>query len=219
MEKPIAKINTLLKLVFEPKLLKALLSLRHKEYLVDTGWINSFKKNAPVDKNNNPIPWLTYPFIDFITPRLNKQMVIFEFGSGNSTLFYAKRVHHVYSAEHNLDWYNKLKSIVPENVHLYYKELRENGDYSRSALEVDASFDIIIVDGEDRNNCIINSFPSLKASGVIILDDSERTDYNIGTEFLLSKSFKRLDFWGISPGILFRRCTSVFYHPENSLGI
>lgn len=219
MEKPIAKINTLLKLVFEPKLLKALLSLRHKEYLVDTGWINSFKKNAPVDKNNNPIPWLTYPFIDFITPRLNKQMVIFEFGSGNSTLFYAKRVNHVYSAEHNLDWYNKLKPIIPENVHLYYKELNENSDYSLCALEADASFDIIIVDGEDRNNCIINSLAVLKKNGVIILDDSEREEYKRSIEHLRTRNYKRLDFWGISPGILFRRCTSVFYHPENCLGI
>ena len=43
----------------------------------------------PIDKNSNPLPWVTYGFIDFISERLNKSIDVFEYGSGNSTLWYA----------------------------------------------------------------------------------------------------------------------------------
>lgn len=211
------KIKTVFKLAFEPKLLKALLSLRHHQYLVDIGWINSFKSKSPVDKNNNPIPWATYPFIDFITPRLNKNMEIFEFGSGNSTLFYASKVKSVYSIEHDTRWFNKLRNTVPKNVSLFFRDL--NNKYALAAIESQKKFDIIIIDAEHRQNCIIHSVDALKNDGILVLDDSEREEYNESIQFLHSMKFKQLDFWGISPGILFRRCTSIFYHSENCLGV
>jgi hypothetical protein len=65
----------------------------------------------------------------------------------------------------------------------------------------------------------MNSVDSLTANGVMILDDSERADYIKGIEFLQTRGFKRLDFWGIAPGIFFNKCTSVFYKAENCLSI
>lgn len=218
-EKFTTKIKTVFKLVFEPKLLKALLSLRHSQYLVDIGWINSFKSKSPVDKNNNPIPWVTYPFIDFITPRLNKNMVIFEFGSGNSTLFYSERVKKVIAVEHNIEWYEKLKSSLHSNVEMIHKELDSHNNYSNSILGVNEKFDIVFIDGEERNECMKISVEAVKENGVIVLDDSEREEYTEGIEYLLSKSFKRIDFWGISPGYLNRKATTVFYKANNCLGI
>ncbi|MCH7771611.1 MAG: FkbM family methyltransferase, partial [Bacteroidetes bacterium] len=76
---------------------------------MDVGWFSAFKAGEPVDKNFEPLPWLTYPFIDFITERLSKEFNIFEFRSGNSTLFFAERVKQISSVEHNSEWYNKLK--------------------------------------------------------------------------------------------------------------
>ncbi len=109
------KIKTLLILIKEPKVLSMLLSLRLSGYLIDVGWFSAFKTGEPVDKNLEPLPWLTYSFIDFITERLSKEFSVFEFGSGNSTLFFAKRVKQVSSVEHNNEWYNKLKSKIPGN--------------------------------------------------------------------------------------------------------
>ncbi len=213
------KIKTLLELSKEPALLRALLSLKHSQYLVDVGWINSFKSKSPVDKDNNPIPWLTYPFIDFLDPRLKNEMVIFEFGSGNSTLFYAGKVNTVVTVEHSLAWYEKLKIKVPGNVQLLYKKLVENGEYSRFAANSKMKFDIIIIDGEDRSNCVVNSLSALKEDGVMILDDSERLEYKDAIIFLRQQSFKQIDFWGIAATLFLRKCTSVFYRKDNCLGI
>ena len=42
-----------------------MISLRAWGYLVEIGWFNSFKSGKPVDKKDLPIPWFTYPAIEF----------------------------------------------------------------------------------------------------------------------------------------------------------
>ncbi len=80
-------------------------------------------------------------------------------------------------------------------------------------------FDIIIVDGRDRVNCCYHSISALSDKGVVVLDDSERTKYNDARIFFNKEGFKELSFSGISPGLFYRKSTSVFYKPENCLGI
>ena len=208
-----------LALMAKPKLLKMMLSISFEGYLKEIGWVNSFQKNEPIDNSNVPLPWLTYPFIDFIDERLNNTMDIFEYGSGNSTCYYAKKVNSVTSVEHGKKWYEKVKNNLPKNVSLYYKELVHGGEYSMFSSSLEQKFDIIIVDGRDRVNSIINSIDSLAEGGVIILDDSERKSYRKGIDFLLEADFKKIDFWGISPGIFYKKNTTIFYKTNNCLGI
>ena len=56
------------------------------------GWKKSFFDGFSQDENSAPLPWMTYPFIDFIPSKLNRNTTIFEFGCGSSTLFFAKKV-------------------------------------------------------------------------------------------------------------------------------
>jgi len=81
------------------------------------------------------------------------------------------------------------------------------------------SFDIIVVDGRERVECIRHSLPALKEPGVILLDDAERPEYAAGIQFLKDRSFRRLDFWGIAPGMLDEKSTAVLYRPNNCLNI
>jgi len=187
--------------------------------LKQDGWFKAFQTKTAVDNSGKPIPWVTYPFIDFISERFNSNMNILEFGSGNSTLYYAKKVNSITSVEHNQTWYKKMSNIIPSNVKLIFKELIENGEYSKCANLLEANYNIIIVDGEDRNNCIYNSINALNENGIIVLDDSERKEYNEAVSFLSDKNFKRLDFWGMAPGVLFKKCTSIFYRQDNCLNI
>ena len=89
----------LMQVLSNPKRLRAILSFNSKGYLVKIGWFNSFDSKSPVDDYHNPLPWVTYSFIDFIKERLKKQHTVFEFGSGNSTYFYAKYAGIVVSVE------------------------------------------------------------------------------------------------------------------------
>jgi len=214
-----SKIHLLYKVFTSPRRLRTLLSFNDKGYLDEVGWFNAFDSKSPVDQENNPIPWVTYSFIDFIKQRLKKQHTVFEFGSGNSTYFYAKYAGKVVSVEHDKEWYDKIVSTKPQNAELIYCELVRDGDYCRMPLTLKQTFDIIIVDGRDRVNCCIQAVGAVSEKGVIVLDDSERDFYQDGINFLTSKGFKELALTGISPGLFYRKATSVFYRPDNCLDI
>ncbi len=59
------KIKTVIKLFKEPKILSTVLSQRDFGYLNEIGWFESFKALKSIDRNGSPIPWFSYPFIDF----------------------------------------------------------------------------------------------------------------------------------------------------------
>jgi tRNA A58 N-methylase Trm61 len=187
--------------------------------LVDTGWINSFLSKEPVDKNDSPIPWLTYPAISFLSERLNIDLTIFEYGSGNSTLFYSKIVKKVIAVEHEKEWFEKIKSKLQANSEIVFSKLDYDGVYCKTIKNANQSFDIIIIDAEDRVNCIKHCFDKLRENGVIILDDSEREEYQEGIEILKQKGFRRLDFWGIAAGFIHQKNTTIFYRDSNCLNI
>jgi len=213
------KINTISKLFSEPKVLSALLSQRDFGYLNDIGWFKSFLAQKSIDVNENPIPWFTYPFIDFLSPRLNKNLILFEFGSGNSTLFFSDKVRKVISIEHNKEWYQIVNISKPSNVELILTKSEKVNDYQNYFSVLNNKVDIIIVDGLHRNECLIKACEKLSERGVIILDDSERVEYSRGMNFLFQKGFKRLDFFGISPGYLYKKSTTLFYKDNNCLNV
>lgn len=213
------KITTIFKLLREPKILSSLISFRAFGYLLETGWFNSFKSGNPIDNNLKPIPWFTYSVIDFLKSKVNSNLSVLEFGSGNSTFFFADKSRAVISLEHNKEWYEKILSKAPENIKLIYTS-SENADVFLSPLtEIKNKFDVIVVDSIFRNECIKGCLNYLTEQGIILLDDSERSEYNEGIAFAMKHNFKRLDFSGIAPGIFFRKCTSVFYKDNNCLGI
>ena len=100
---------------------------RPESALRQLGWINSVGKNSSVDANNSPIPWMTYSILPFLDQRLKKSFSVFEYGSGNSTLWLAERVGSVVSIEHDRDWFHKVSRDLPDNVsfHLRKSLIRE----------------------------------------------------------------------------------------------
>ena len=60
--------------------------------------------------HNERIPWLCFSAIDRIKKILRRDMILFEYGSGGSTLFWSSRVRQVVSVEHDRLWYEKTKT-------------------------------------------------------------------------------------------------------------
>ncbi|WP_231425422.1 class I SAM-dependent methyltransferase [Pedobacter sp. Leaf250] len=212
-------LKALSTLIAKPNRLKALLSYGHKGYLNSIGWFTAFDQKQAVDGTGKALPWVTYSFIDFIKERINKTLHIFEYGSGNSTIFYAERAGSVTSVEHDKGWYEKVKGTSPANAELIYCELQRDGEYAKKAALLGKKFDIIIVDGRDRVRCCKYSLDALTPNGVIVLDDSEREVYENARVLLKDKGFKEISFSGISPGLFYEKATSVFYKADNCLGI
>lgn len=214
MENKLSRLSLL-----QPAKLKVLLSLGFKGYLADKGWFDAHKTKSAIDENGNAIPWVTYSFIDFIKDRITKEHNIFEFGSGNSTIFYAKLAGSVYSVEHDKDWFERSSKINLPNVKMIQCDLVPGGAYCKSAAPTGKKFHVIIVDGRDRVNCCKQAVESLAENGVIVLDDSERAEYAEAHVFLKAKGFKYLPFSGMAPGVIISKYTSIFYKPDNCLDI
>jgi hypothetical protein len=199
--------------------LYALFCLKREGHLKNSGWFNSFRLGVPIDGKDDPIPWMTYSSIAFIERKVHSGMTVFEYSCGNSTLWWSKRVNKLVSCEHDKGWFERMQMLILPNVDLIYRELEYGGAYSRTITEYQREFDIIVIDGRDRINCAKNCLGALKDDGVIIWDNSDRTDYQEGYSFLIDSGFKRLDFEGMGPVNVYAWCTSIFYRNDNCLGL
>lgn len=185
--------------------------------LIDDGWFRSFNQKESVDKNGNPIPWYTYSAIKFIEGRLKPEFDIFEYGCGNSTRWFAKRVNSVHATEHDSKWMEKVSLKLPGNAKVFHFEVGDN--YVESIQKLNKKFHIIVVDGMERNECVKYCVDHLKENGIIIFDNTQLEDYEEGISFLVRRGFKRLDFIGILPIVGYNNTTSIFYRESNCLEI
>lgn len=191
----------------------------NNSYLVETGWLRSVARQECIDKSGSYIPWITYAAISFLENRLNKEISVFEYGTGASTLWWANRVKNVISIEHDKSWHTKMKSLLPESVKTFLIELIVNGAYAKKVLEFSELFDIVVIDGRDRVNCAKYSINALKPVGIILWDDTDRLQYAEGITYLLDRGFRRISFSGLSPMGSCSCETSIFYREHNVLGI
>jgi hypothetical protein len=192
---------------------------RPDSYLRGVGWFESFRRRLPVDGGGEPLPWYTYPAIAFLQPRIGSAMAVFEYGSGQSTLWWSRRVERVVSCEHNRQWFERMRGQLPANVSYRLIELDPPGPYAQAIAEYAGQFDIIVIDGRQRIACCRNCLGSLKSGGVILWDNSERAEYAAGYDFLAAHDFRRLNFVGMGPSSAVGWETSIFYRQQNCLGI
>jgi glycosyltransferase involved in cell wall biosynthesis len=180
-----------------------------------SGWLNSIKYNRPISGDNKPIPWFTYPAIDFLDGIVKNNWSIFEWGSGNSTLWWASKAEKVISIEDNQTWFMEVKNKLPQNSEIFFKT---GNEYFDSILMYpDCSFDAIIIDGSHRNEATVNCVRKIKDQGIIVFDNSDAMAHEPAQRYLISRGFYRIDFWGLIPSYLYKNCTSVYFNDAGIL--
>jgi hypothetical protein len=168
--------------------------------------------NRAVDSCGEPIPWYTYPSISFLSAKSFADRKVLEWGAGQSTLWWARKASLVIAIESDVEWYQRLRAIVPSNVALKLA----SSDVVEIAKELrDVRFDVIVVDGLDRFKCAVESLWLTSVDGAIILDNSEgywgpSGEYPI-LELFRAAGFSRIDFYGPAPGVIKPHCTSLFF--------
>lgn len=183
--------------------------------LETSGWLNSMANGKPVDRDGNPIPWFTYPAIDFITQVVRREWSVFEWGSGHSTLWWAKRVRTVTSVEDNRGWYDSVRARIPGNVTLSWQG--EADDYVRTICANGQAFDVVVIDGSHRNECAGIVTDCVAPSGLIVFDNTDMSCHRDGVEILERNGWSRIDFYGLIPSYFYKNATSVFYRDPASL--
>jgi hypothetical protein len=178
-------------------------------FFLESGWLESLVAGKPVDKAGQPIPWYTYPAIEFLEPRVQSGFRVFEFGAGWSTLWWARRVAEVAAVEHDAAWHASVASALPGNAGVALCTEREAyvGELARRG----GLFDVIVVDGEWRNECARAAAARLKPSGALVFDNSDRTAFADGVRYLSEQGWLRVDFFGLVASYPYKNCTSLFF--------
>lgn len=188
-------------------------------------WLCSLHTGYLLDK---PSPWLTFDAIEFLNGRIKREMRVFEYGSGGSTLFWLHWDATCTSVEHDLSWYSvvsqRLASWRSIDYRLVPPETRDDASHScdradpesyasgdtcfrncsfrNYVSQIDAfpneHFDIVLIDGRARPACIKHSACKVKLGGLLIIDNSERDYYFLRTKPYLG-NFQKKEFLGVGP--------------------
>src|SRR5439155_4007624 len=115
-----------------------------------------WSKKTPLDLE---LPWFSYAAIDFLRSFLRPQMSVFEYGSGGSTVFFARNVRTVFSTEDNIIWLQKVEQHLNKaaltNVVLQHRlfAFKNPVNFEDSAYLHSISaqkFDVVVVDGTEE---------------------------------------------------------------------
>lgn len=185
-----------------------------------SGWLKSFRMGQPVDADGEPTPWLTYGAIHFLQRRPLGDLTVFEWGSGNSTIWWAKKAQHIVACEHDFEWYSKVQKNLPPNAEIHHIPLNDKKErYSHFLSAINKTFDVVVIDGRQRNACARNCLEGLTERGVIIFDNTHRAKYLDGIRFLEDAGFRRLEFLGMAGLAAIKTETTIFYRTGNCLEI
>ena len=180
-----------------------------KEFAIE----RSINEKVCEDKDGNPIPWYTYPAIEYLQQFDYRSKKVFEFGCGNSSRFWAARAQSVISIEDNPKWFTKWQQeFKEENLDVRWRD--EGEIYENAIFEDEELYDVIVVDGKRRAECARTAVQKLASGGMIILDDSDRIntslEYVKSVEILKAADLIQVDFYGFCPMNNYSKTTSLF---------
>ena len=74
------------------------------------GFPRTLESKLPIAADGSPLPWYTYPAIEYFNQLDVSGLNIFEYGSGNSSLYWAHKGANVWSVEHDPVWYETMRT-------------------------------------------------------------------------------------------------------------
>jgi len=176
------------------------------QILENLGYAESVKAKLSCDAKGLPLPWYTYPAIAFIRQFDLGDFSVFEWGCGNSSLFFAARCQRVRSIDISLRWVDLIRKSAPANLDIHHRLV---AGFPNSIREFNDTYDIIVVDAERRFDCAREAVNYLKPNGLIIVDNADNCLETCS--FLRSQGFLQIDFTGFSPVLRYRSTTSFFF--------
>lgn len=186
-------------------------------------WRSSLKpaRNALIDE----VPWVTFGARKWLESFLAPDMNVFEFSSGGSTIFLARRVKTLISVEHDEKWHKLTAQALtrhnilncqyllvppqhaaqnshePNDPHGFVSSRYPDMSFEEYVKTIsafpDESFDLVSVDGRARTSCILHALDKVRCGGYLMLDNSERRRYHAGKDLLFD--WEQKHFFGPGP--------------------
>ena len=175
------------------------------------------------------VPWWTYDAIAAVTSwfadRHGTPARVFEYGSGASTLWLARRASEVHSVEHHRGFGEMMAIELAQFDHVTLRVVEpavsdrpvvasakeghqglDFADYVAAIDSVDGDFDVVVVDGRAREACLKAARGRLAPGGVVVFDNSRRRRYR---EAIRASGMLERRFPGLTPTLPYPEQTSV----------
>jgi hypothetical protein len=174
------------------------------------------------------VPWWTYRSIDAVEAWLAGRVGpirAFEYGSGASTVWLARRVAEVHGVEHDRGFaehfaptladHENVRLRVVEPVHSARPAMGSAKEgyagcdfaaYVAAIDDVDGDFDLVVIDGRARTACLSKAVRRLRPGGAVVFDNSRRARYR---EAIVTCGLLEQRFRGLTPTLPYPEQTSL----------
>jgi len=184
-------------------------SLRVSRRLFARGHSGTCKTHSSIGWNKKPIPWYTYPIIDYLADIDTSSWNVVEFGAGNSTLYWGDRSKNVVAFEEDERWIEILQKKIQQNVVLIKHSEVNISDFITSNTVPD----LVAIDGKNRALCATKCLSHYGSSPLYIVDNSDWLPET--TKILRSAGLVEIRFKGFGPINAFAWTTSLFIDDKN----
>lgn len=161
--------------------------------LRSSGHFRSVREGESIDADGQPIPWYTYPATAYLDRLDLDGAAVFEWGLGNSTLYWERRGCRVTSVDDSTEWYGR----ITERVSTATLTLAESKAAYLAAISAGGPYDVVCVDGEHRDDCAALAPDHVAHGGLIVFDNSDR--HPDALRSLRDRGWVQIDFFGLGP--------------------
>ncbi|WP_396932398.1 hypothetical protein [Mycolicibacterium sp.] len=200
-------------------------------------WAQSIKTGlTPIELG---VPWIVYSSRDFLRDFLRPDDIVFEYGAGGSTIFFAGLGLHGISIEHDASWAKVVESelarscpnaiwevkVIPPNSTKAdaQRKFRSNNPAYRDHSFVDyvraiesfpkGHFSVVAIDGRARNACIEIAADYVAPGGILLVDNSDRQAYWPEINKLKAHGWQSRNFNGPLPAVAAFSRTTILRRP------
>lgn len=151
-------------------------------FTIRTGHWRSSLTGKIVDRHGKPIPWYSYPMIEFLSQRDFRGARVLEFGGGHSTLWWLSEGADVVTIEENAKWCEWIRNRTtdaPAEIHHMPYDItsRDMGAVASFLSGRGETFDIVVVDGHLRPEAAVLSAEWLTSDGSMIIDNFDADSF------------------------------------------
>lgn len=184
------------------------------------------------------VPWWTYRAIETVERFLADRpgAAVFEYGSGASTAWLARRAGTVTSIEHDAAWYGETGRVVAGAAHVdlrlcppdppgaydpAFRSGKPGAAHASFRRYVEAigsegpGYDLIVIDGRARAACLAAAVDRLAPGGLIVLDNSERRRYRAAVAAAVARGFVAERLRGLVPALPYPGETTLLRRPDS----
>jgi hypothetical protein len=158
-------------------------------------------------------PWFTYSSLEFLQSCDFSGKNVFEYGAGASTIYWENRGAIIHGVEHDLSWHENVSAKIQDPSKLLMAS--NANEYAAAITKFECQFDVVVIDGIWRNECLAACLGKLANGGMIILDNSDW--YTDVYSDLLRNEFIGVDFNGFGPNNNYCWTTSIFFNSHADL--